>query len=148
MTLKNALRVVRASALYDLITAIGFLPFIAPSLLNALASLHHKLGLSGAAPDPTDVYVLMFANLMGGLITVWALLRMFRPSLLMGAADTAGRALFTTGMAAAIANGASPLVWVMLVLEVIWGVVQGAAVLSAHLARRRSPGEDARHAHR
>jgi hypothetical protein len=129
MTLHNALRVVRASALYDLITAVGFLPFIAPALLSALAALHHRLGLSGAIPDPTDVYTVLFANLMGGLITVWAVLRLLRPSLLTGAADTAGRAVFAVGMAAALANGASPLVWVMLALEVSWGIVQGAAIL-------------------
>ena len=131
MTLTNARRVVRASAIYDLVTTVGFLPFLAPALFGLLASAHLSLGLTGAPPDAADVYTVMFANLMGGLVVVWSAFRLVRPSLLAGAADSAGRALFATGMAIAIVHGASSLLWPMLVLEVLWGVAQAVAVAVA-----------------
>lgn len=37
--------------------------------------------------------------------------------------------LFSLGMIAALVGGGSPLVLVMLALEVAWGIVQGIAVL-------------------
>lgn len=136
MTRTRALHVVRLSALYDLIVTVGFaFPFTAPWVFRSLAHWHGALGLSGTVPDAGDPFTVMFANLMGGLVTVWALFRLLRPSLAAGAADVGGRVFFSLGMAAALLAGASPLVWVMLVLEFVWAVVQAVAVFRASRVR-------------
>ena len=136
MTLPNALRVVRLSALYDLVVTAGFaFAFTAVPLFDALGALHRTLDLAGVTPDPGDPFTLMFANLMGSVVTVWALFRIFRPSLEAGAADVGARVLFSLGMVVALLAGASPLVLVMLVLEVAWALVQAAALLTARSSR-------------
>lgn len=137
MTSTSARRVVRASAVYDLVVTVAFaLPWTAVAVLGGLGALHHRLGLAGATPSPGDVYQVLFAGLMGSLVTVWSVYRIARPSLAAGAADTVGRALFSLGMVVALAHGASPLVLVLLVPEVAWGVVQGVAVTRGRVARR------------
>ena len=129
MTERTVLHVVRASAIYDLaVTLVFALPPTARWVFDALTALHHQLGLPGSTPDSADPHTVMFANLMGSLVTVWAIYRIVRPSWQAGVADTAGRVLFSLGMATALLSGGSPLVWGMLVLEIGWGIVQGIAV--------------------
>lgn len=130
--MSTARRIVRLSAAYDLVVTLGFaFPFTAPLVFWALADLHDRLGLTGMVPDPDQPFTVMFAVLMGGLVTVWSVFRLLRPSLLAGAADVAGRLFFSTGMIAALAAGATPLVGVMLALELGWAVVQAVAVARA-----------------
>ncbi|WP_243075965.1 hypothetical protein [Microbacterium sp. SS28] len=139
MTHAQLIRIVRASAVYDLVvTSLFALPFTARWLFDALAALHDQLGLPGTTPDSGDVYAVMFANLMGGLVVVWSILRLVRPSFAAGTADIGARVFFSIGMLSALAAGASPLVAVMLVLELAWALVQGAAV--AVRARQRRAG--------
>lgn len=135
MTLHSALRVVRVSALYDLVVTVGFAFFTAVPIFHALGAMHRALGLAGVAPDPGDPIAVMFANMMSSVVTVWALFRIVRPSLLAGAADVGARVLFSLGMAVAVLSGASPIVLVMLALELFWAVVQAFALLSARRVR-------------
>ena len=135
MTTASARRVVRASAAYDLVVTVAFaLPWTAAGVFSVLGDLHHRLGLGGVTPSPGDVYQVLFAGLMGSVVTVWAAYRVAHPSLAAGAADTVARGLFSLGMAVALAHGASPLVLALLVPEVGWGVVQGVAVTRARRA--------------
>jgi hypothetical protein len=137
MTTSRALKIIRASAIYDLVVTVAFaLPITAKWVFEGLAVLHSELTLTGSTPDPANAYTVMFANLMGGLVTVWALYRILRPSLAAGVADVGGRVFFSIGMAGALVAGASPIVLVMLVLEVLWAIVQSAAVVGA--VRRRA----------
>ena len=81
MTRTGALRIVRLSAPYDLlVTAPLALPWTAALVLTGLAGAHTGLGLDGVAPDPSNVYVVLFASLVGSLVTVWALVRLWRPT--------------------------------------------------------------------
>lgn len=133
----TALRIVRASAAYDLVVTIGFaLPWLAAATFATLADVHRKLGLTGSLPDADDPFTVLFAGLMGGLVLVWSVVRVVRPSLFVGAADTAARGLFCLGMVVALAEGASTVIVGFLVPEVLWGVVQGGAVAVA--LRRRT----------
>ncbi|WP_277209308.1 hypothetical protein [Isoptericola croceus] len=137
MTPTGALRIVRLSAAYDLLVTAPFaLPWTAALVLSGLAGAHATLGLGGAAPDPGDVFVLLFASLTGSVVTVWALVRLWRPSLALGLADSVARALFALAMVVALASGASTVVVGFLVPEILWGVVQAGAVLRAW---RRAP---------
>lgn len=136
MTLTNthrrALSVVRAGGVYDLVVTVGFaLPFVAPTVLAQFGEVHRALGLEGVVPNPDDVITVLLANLMGSLVTVWSVLRIVRPSLINGMADATTRGLFALALAAALIGGASPLLWGLLVPEVIWGVAQVGAVLAA-----------------
>jgi hypothetical protein len=139
MSKNRALNFVRASAIYDLVITFAFaLPFTAKWLFDSLAELHQSLGLTGSLPDSGDAFVVMFANLMGGLVTVWAVYRIVRPSLAAGVADVGGRVFFSIGMLGALAAGASPLVAVMLAMEIVWAVLQGVAVVFAFRASKRA----------
>jgi hypothetical protein len=143
MTLPNALRIVRLSALYDLVVTVGFaFTATATVIFQGLGALHESLGLTGSTPDPGDPFTVMFANLMGGVVTVWALFRIVRPSLAAGVADVGARVLFSLGMLAALGQGASPFVLLMLILEMAWAVVQGVALLAA---RRAAPSKASAH---
>ncbi|MBL0888810.1 hypothetical protein [Myceligenerans indicum] len=140
MTRTSALRVVRLSAIYDvLVTAAFALPWTAVPVLDGLARAHHALGLAGTAPASTDPYTVMFAGFTGSLVTVWAAVRLWRTSLALGAADSVARVLFAAAMGAALANGASHLVVGFLVPELLWCGVQATAVLRARRASARPP---------
>lgn len=130
MTDSTIRRVVFFSALYDLLVTWPFAtPWTASWLSTQLAALHSQLALPGAVPSLDTPTALLFANLMGSIVTVWSVLRLLRPTAELGAADTAGRVLFSTWMVFALLHGASPVLVPLLVLEVAWGLVQGAVVL-------------------
>jgi hypothetical protein len=135
MSLSTTLRVVRLSAICDLVVTVGFaFAITATVLFDSLAVLHDSLGLTGATPDPSDPFVIMFANLMGSVVAVWAVFRILRPSLLAGAVDIGARILFSIGMTVALIEGALPLVIVMLALEIVWAVAQSIAIVAARRA--------------
>lgn len=131
-------RVIRASAVYDLVVTVGFaLPFTAALALSSMGDLHRALGLSGVVPVVDDPFTMLLANLLGSIVSVWAVLRILRPVPLLGAADTVARALFSTWFAWALTQGASPVLLGLLVPEVAWGVAQGAVVARALATGRR-----------
>lgn len=117
------LRVVRASAWYDLVVTAGFAtPWSCALLRDALSSLGDRLGL-GVLPalDPMQT---LYANLMGSVVVVWALLRIVRPLTAHGLFDGAARTLFAGWQGYALAHGATRLLWFFLVAEVAFGAVQ------------------------
>lgn len=135
MDTTNTRRIIRLSAVYDLLVTAGFaLPWTVGAAFAAVRGTHHGLGLSGALPGE-DPFTLLFANLMGSLVVVWAAVRIVRPELLLGAADVAARLLFALGMVAALSAGGSTVLIGFLVTEIAWAAVQGGAVVAAY--RRR-----------
>lgn len=134
-----AARVIRASAVYDLVVTAGFaLPVTAALALGSMGDVHRALGLSGAVPVADDPFTMLLANLLGSIVSVWAVLRILRPEPVLGAADTVARLLFSTWFAWALTQGASPVLIGFLVPEVAWGIVQGAVVVRALGAERRT----------
>ncbi len=129
-SLRAASRVVRASALYDFFVTVPFAtPWTASWLIEHLHQLHQQLGLSGAEPPAFEPLHLFFVSLAGTIVTLWALLRLWRPEPLFGAVDTGGRAAFSLWMAWGLWQGQTGLLAVMLVLELAWFFVQGGAML-------------------
>lgn len=117
------LRVVRASAWYDLVVTAGFAtPWTYALVHDGLSKLGDALGL-GALPalDPMEI---LYANLMGSVVVVWALLRIVKPLPVHGLFDGVARMLFATWQAYALAHGVPRWVWLFLVVEVAFGVVQ------------------------
>ncbi|HEX8064123.1 MAG TPA: hypothetical protein VF535_13030 [Allosphingosinicella sp.] len=131
------LRLVRASAAWDLAVTAGFAtPWTFAMVHAALNALGSALGL-GAFPE-LDLMQILYANLMGSVVVVWSLLRLVRPMKLHGLFDGTARVLFSAWMAYALARGAPALVWAFLIPETIWGVLQLAPWLDRHF--RGSPG--------
>jgi hypothetical protein len=117
------LKIVRASAWYDLLlTAPLATPWTFP-LFHELASyLNH---LSGGNPLPDfGAFQTMIANMMGTVVLIWSLLRLVEPSVRLGRFDAAGRFLFAAWMARALALTGAPILWLLVVPEFTWGVVQ------------------------
>lgn len=129
------LRLVRASAGYDLLITAGFAtPWTYALLHGALSRLGGALGLGGLpALDPIQV---LYANLMGSVVVVWALLRLVRPQPAHGRYDAVARALFAAWQAYALAQGATRLLWLFLVVEVAFGLAQ---ILPWWVSRRIPP---------
>lgn len=140
MTPDTVRRIVRASALYDLVLTAPFAtPWTATFALGALADVHQGLGLDGVAPVADDPFAMLFANLLGSIVSVWSIIRLIHPTPFLGAADAVTRLLFSAGFAWALAGGASAVIAGFLVVEVGWGVLQGLAVWKPLTAGRRAP---------
>ncbi len=129
------LRLVRASAAYDLaVTAAFATPWTFTLVHAALNAASGALGLS-AFPE-LDLMQVLYANLMGSVVVVWSLLRIVRPERLHGLLDGVARVLFSMWMACALANGGPDLLWPFLIVEAAWGVLQFAPWLGARSRRR------------
>lgn len=125
------LRIVRASAWYDLVATAGFAtPWTFALVLAGLRQLAQWLGMPAGFPPFAPEHMLM-ANLLGALVTVWAVLR-------LGRYDAVGRCLFATLMLVALVHGAHPIVWGFFVMEVAFGLLQMIPV--AHLQEQTGPG--------
>ncbi|MDX3767638.1 MULTISPECIES: hypothetical protein [unclassified Streptomyces] len=117
------LRAVRTSAWYDLMVTAGFAtPWTYALVHDALSKLGDALGL-GALPalDPIEI---LYANLMGSVVVVWALLRIVKPLPVHGLFDGVARTLFAAWQVYALAHGAPRWLWLFFVVEVTFGVVQ------------------------
>ncbi|MEU5725571.1 hypothetical protein [Micromonospora sp. NPDC047738] len=66
----------------------------------------------------------LYANLMGSVVVVWALLRIVQAQPVHGLLDGVARTLFATWQTYALAHGATRLLWLFLVVEVAFGPVQ------------------------
>ncbi|MBK6015454.1 hypothetical protein [Streptomyces sp. MBT53] len=117
MKIASYLRVVRASAWYDLVVTAGFAtPWTYALVHNALSSL-------GSLPELDPIQTL-YANLMGSVVIVWAVLRLVRPLAAHGLFDGVARVLFTAWQGYALAQGAPRFLWLFLVVEASFGVLQ------------------------
>ncbi|WEF33730.1 hypothetical protein [Pseudoduganella chitinolytica] len=116
-------RIVRASAFYDLVVTA---PFATPwTFVLAHGSLDAvNTALGGAPLPPFAPLHVLFACLMGSVVLGWALLRMADPQPRFGRMDGVGRFVFTAWMAWALAVSDTPLLWLFIVPEALWGVVQ------------------------
>lgn len=130
------IRVVRASAWYDLVVTAGFVtPWTYVLLHRMLSSLGEALGW-GALP-PVEPMQILYANLMGSVVVVWAVLRIVRPLPRYGLADGIARALFAVWQGYALAQGVTALLWLFLIAEVSFAVVQLAPWSRVRYARAR-----------
>jgi hypothetical protein len=136
------LRVVRASAWYDLVATAGFAtPWTYVLVHDGLSSLGRAWGM-GEMPE-LDAMQTLFANLMGSVVVVWAVLRLVRTLPVHGLYDGVARALFAAWQAYALAHGAPALLWLFLAVEVAFGVAQlvpwkDAAARPRYAAQSRS----------
>lgn len=125
------LRVVRASAWYDLVSTIGFAtPWTFAAILSGMNMLSDQLGIAHV-PVFEPAHMLM-ANLLGSLVTVWAVLRLRDTRIAYGRYDAASRFLFATWQLYALGHGGHPIIWVYCVIEIGFGIVQALPIRDAH----------------
>ncbi|QNA90085.1 hypothetical protein G4G28_19165 [Massilia sp. Dwa41.01b] len=133
-SLPTYLHIVRASALYDLVVTAGFAtPWTFPFIHRLMSGLNEGMG---AAPLPAfGPFHMLIAGLLGSIVVVWSLLRIREPAQRLGRHDGAARLLFSAWMAWTLHATGAPLLWLLLVPEFAWGVIQWWPV---------SPGEGRR----
>jgi hypothetical protein len=111
-------RIVRASAIYDLLVTA---PFATPWTFD----LVHKLLGQLAPVAPFGPVHVLFANLLGSIVVVWSLLRIRDPQPIYGLYDSLGRALFFTWQVYfLVLHHITPIVWLFAVFEFGWFGVQ------------------------
>lgn len=117
------LRIVRASAWYDLVvTAPFFTPWSFAFARDQLSTLNGQLG--GAALPLFDPFHALFVCLLGAIVLVWSVLRLRAPSVTLGRYDGAARLLFSLWMLWALSVTGAPLLWLFVAPELVWGVAQ------------------------
>lgn len=114
----------KASAWYDLLVTWPFAtPWTFSLMYGALVAISQTLGLPGALP-PLDATTTLFGNLMGSVVVVWSLARILSPSIRLGRLDGVARFLFAAWQINAVLSGASAVVLVFTLVELVFGVLQ------------------------
>lgn len=116
--------IVRTSAMYDLVVTAPFMtPWSLELTLDLFRQLHTAIGLPGTIPDFEPVH-LLFAGLMGSVVVVWSIARLRLNLAVLGRYDALARMLFALWQVYAVASGASPLLLVFTLFEIVFGVAQ------------------------
>ena len=116
-------RVVRASAVYDLVVTAPFAtPWTFALAYAQLDAVNQALG-GAALPAFAPLHVL-FACLLGSVVLIWSVLRISDPQQRFGRYDGVARFLFTIWMLWALRATGQPLLWLFILPELLWGVIQ------------------------
>lgn len=122
------LKIVRASAGYDLLATAAFMtPWTAALCLQGFAMLSQALGLERPLPV-LDASQMLFANLLGSVVVVWSLFRLRHPSRTVGLYDVLARCLFAVWQLYAVSQGASVLLLGFTAMELVFAVAQSLPV--------------------
>lgn len=126
--------IVRASALYDLLVT---LPFATPWTFVAAHALlsSANIALGGTALPAFEPFHILMVCLMGSVVMVWSVLRIRDPQPLYGRYDAVARLLFATWMGWTLPQTGTPLLWLFIVPEFTWFVVQSLPVRAAGAVR-------------
>lgn len=117
------IRMVRASAWYDVaLTVLFATPWTFALVHEATSRLNQLLG--GAALPAFGPLQTMIANMMGTVVLLWSILRLVEPTVRLGRFDGTGRFLFAAWMGWALAASGTPVLWLFLIPEFAWGIVQ------------------------
>lgn len=117
------LKIVLASAWYDLIASALFATPWTFALLHDAVSRFNQL-LGGAPLPAFGPLQTMMANMMGTVVVIWSIVRLLEPTVRWGRFDGAGRFLFSSWMACALLATGAPILWMTVIPEFAWGVIQ------------------------
>lgn len=138
LNVNHNLKIVRASAWYDLAATAAFMtPWSASLCLQGFAALSAALGLDRPVPV-LGVSEMLFVNLLGSVVIVWSLWRLRHPSRLVGLYDVLARGLFALWQIYAVAKGASFLILGFTFMEVAFAIAQSLPVSGAERVQGRS----------
>jgi hypothetical protein len=118
-------KIIRASAIYDVLMTFGFaFPILVVMNINTISSIHTQFSFSGSIPEFLPLH-LFFVNLMGSLVLVWSVLRIAKPEPVFGLFDSIARFLFSFNMFFyLLVYDVTGLLWLFFIPEFIWGLVQ------------------------
>ncbi len=119
-------RIIQASAWYDLFATVGFATPWTFAIIHTMVSVAAG-GLPGAFPAFDASHVLM-ANLLGSIVTIWAIVRIRDPQPRFGRYDAAGRFLFAAWQIYAVVHGATVVILGFTFFELLFGVLQSLPV--------------------
>lgn len=124
ISVNSNLRIVRVSAVYDLVVTAGFVtPWTASLVFGGFAALSGALALDRAVPT-LDITAMLFANLLGSLVVIWSIWRLMQPSRSIGLYDALARILFAVWQLYAVAHGASFLILGFTFFEAAFAIAQ------------------------
>ncbi len=123
MSPRNFQRLYRLSAYYDL--AVTW-PYMTPLTLAMMWSLLNGAhSAAGLPPLPfLNTYAVLFGNFFGTVVIIWSVLRLRLNNPMLARYDAVGRYAFSAWMLIALLNGASPLLWGFLVIEISFAILQ------------------------
>jgi len=126
-------RLYRISAWYDLLITWPYTtPLTLAMMWQMIGGLHATAGL---APLPElGPYAILFGNFFGTIVVLWSVLRLKLNNSELARWDAVGRWMFSAWMINALLNGASPLLWGFLVIELCFAVLQTLPVQRQALA--------------
>lgn len=131
-------RIVRASAIYDLVVTAPFAtPWTFALVYVQLNTVNQAL--RGAALPAFAPFHVLFACLLGSVVLIWSLLRVTDPQQRFGRYDGMARLLFSTWMIWALHATGQPLLWLFIVPELAWCVAQWMPV-AAPAPKQHQPG--------
>jgi hypothetical protein len=126
--------IVRASAVYDVVVTAPFAtPWTFALLHKQLTTINQQLG--GVPLPPFAPFHVLIACLLGSVVVVWSALRLSDPQQRFGRFDGAARMLFSFWMTWALLVTHAPLLWLFIVPEFLWGIVQWLPVKRLPAAR-------------
>jgi hypothetical protein len=129
LSLPTYLKVVRASAWYDLLLTVPFAtPWTFALALAQFSAINQQLG--GTTLPAFGPFQVLFACLMGSVVLIWTVLRLTATSVTLGRFDGVGRFLFSLWMGWTLSATGAPLLWLFIVPEFAWGVAQWLPVAS------------------
>ncbi len=132
-------RIVRASALYDLLVTFPFAtPWTFAAAHALLSAANVRLG--GQALPAFEPFHILMACLMGSVVLVWSVLRLRDPQARYGRYDAAARLLFATWMGWTWLQTGTPLLWLFIVPECAWCIAQALPVRAVGGARGKIAG--------
>lgn len=116
-------RLVRASAIYDVLMTGAFaMPWTLLWLHEQLSAVNLRLG---GTPLPAFApFHLLIGCLLGSVVLVWSALRIADPQPRFGRYDAAARYLFSLWMGWALLATGEPVLWLFIVPELAWGLLQ------------------------
>lgn len=123
-------KTIRGVAWVDLAVTLPFaLPFIAEAVVALIYILDRWLGFgTPAILFEMGPLAMMFVHIMGVLGVVWALARLRVPSPLLARIDALARLAVAALIVYAVAEGATPVLWLFVVTEIGGSAVQFAAL--------------------
>ena len=119
-------QVIRGVALLDMAITLPFaLPLIATELITIIYFIDRSLGF-GTPPTMFDMgpLAILFVHIMGVLGVVWALARLWLTSPLLARIDAIARLAVTALIVSAIAQGATPVLWLFVLTEIGGSAIQ------------------------
>ncbi|WP_421861623.1 hypothetical protein [Parvibaculum sp.] len=113
-------KVIRGVALLDMAVTLPFaLPFIAEIMILIISELDRWLGFyTPSGQFDIGPLAMMFVHIMGVLGVIWALARLHMVSLYLARMDAVARLAVAALIVSAIAQGATPVLWLFVLTEI------------------------------